>query len=89
MPYIVTDSCAQCGACVAGCESGAITEGETQSHIDAAICVECGTCMRNCPFDAIIYQTEDEARTALAAKSARDPSPESARGQPQRSETAP
>jgi ferredoxin len=70
MPYIVTDACMQCGACAAGCESEAITEGETQSHIDVAICVECGTCMRNCPFDAIIYATEDEARAALAAKQA-------------------
>jgi ferredoxin len=74
MPYIVTDACSQCGACVAGCESGAITEGETQSHIDVAVCVECGTCMRNCPFDAIVYQTEEEARASLAARSAGDPS---------------
>jgi Fe-S-cluster-containing hydrogenase component 2 len=55
---------------VANCESGAITEGETQSHIDVAICIECGTCMRNCPFDAIIYQTEDEAQAALSARGA-------------------
>jgi ferredoxin len=88
MPYIVTDACAQCGACVAGCESGAITEGETQSHIDVAICVECGTCMRNCPFDAIIYQTEGEAVASLTSKGAGDPRPETAQGQPPRDETA-
>ena len=69
MPYIVTDACTLCGACVAGCDSEAITEGETQSHIDVAICVECGTCMRNCPFDAIIFLTEEEAVAALASKS--------------------
>jgi ferredoxin len=73
MPYIVTDACTQCGACVAGCDSEAITEGETQSHIDVAICVECGTCMRNCPFDAIIYQTEAEALASLPPKQAGDP----------------
>ena len=70
MPYIVTDACTQCGACVAGCDSNAITEAETQSHIDVAICVECGTCMRNCPFDAILYETEAEA---LASQSPNDP----------------
>ncbi|MEN6555745.1 MAG: 4Fe-4S binding protein, partial [Anaerolineaceae bacterium] len=42
MPYIVTSECILCGACVAGCPSEAITEGETQSHIDTEICVECG-----------------------------------------------
>lgn len=55
MPYVVTIECIQCGACAAGCETGAITEGETQSHIDASICVECGTCAANCPVQAIVY----------------------------------
>jgi ferredoxin len=60
MPYVVTDTCIQCGACVVGCESEAITEGETQSHIDITICVECGTCERNCPTDSIIYISDEE-----------------------------
>ncbi len=60
MPYIVTENCIQCGACVVGCESGAITEGETQSYIDVTICVECGTCQRNCPADAIEFIEEEE-----------------------------
>jgi ferredoxin len=64
MPYLVTEACNQCGACVAGCESQAITEGETQSHIDVTLCTECGTCMRNCPFDAIIFVAEAEAQPA-------------------------
>lgn len=58
MPYIVTDACILCGACAAGCESNAITEGETQAHIDVDICVECGTCERNCPSEAIIFMEE-------------------------------
>jgi ferredoxin len=55
MPYVVTSDCMLCGACVAGCESDAIEEGDTQSHIDPERCVECGTCQRNCPFDAIVF----------------------------------
>ena len=70
MPYVVTDACILCGACVSGCESEAITEGETQSHIDVNICVECGTCERNCPSDAIIYVDEAEAAAILAAQAA-------------------
>lgn len=60
MPYVVTAECILCGACVAGCESNAITEGETQSHIDVTMCVECGTCERNCPVEAIIYVSDEE-----------------------------
>jgi Fe-S-cluster-containing hydrogenase component 2 len=55
---------------VAGCESDAITEGETQTHIDVNLCVECGTCERNCPADAIIYVTEEEAAAILAQQAA-------------------
>ena len=60
MPYVVTEDCIQCGACAAGCESNAITEGETQSIIDVTVCIECGTCKLNCPSDAIIYVEEGE-----------------------------
>jgi ferredoxin len=70
MPYVVTDKCILCGACVSGCESGAITEGETQSHIDVNICIECGTCERNCPSDAIIYVDEAEAAAIIVAQAA-------------------
>lgn len=63
MPYMVTDACVLCGACVFGCESGAITEGETQSHIDVNLCIECGTCERNCPSEAIIFV--DDAEVAV------------------------
>jgi ferredoxin len=45
MPYYVTDECDLCGACVAGCENDAITEGETKSHININLCIECGTCV--------------------------------------------
>jgi ferredoxin len=61
MPYVVNDNCILCGACVAGCESNAITEGDTKSHIDVTICIECGTCKMNCPSDAIDYIEDTEA----------------------------
>ena len=72
MPYVVTDACILCGACSAGCESDAITEGETQAHIDVEICVECGTCERNCPSEAIVYMDEIEYEAYLASKGAEE-----------------
>ena len=66
MPYVVTDECILCGACVVGCENDAITEGETQAHIDVELCIECGTCERNCVSEAIIYVDEEEAARILA-----------------------
>jgi Fe-S-cluster-containing hydrogenase component 2 len=53
---------------VAGCETSAITEGETQSHIDVMICIECGTCQINCPSDAIIFVEETETTFNPAPK---------------------
>jgi ferredoxin len=66
MPYVVNENCILCGACVAGCESNAITEGDTQSHIDVTICIECGTCNINCPSDAIDF-IEDTDVTVQSA----------------------
>lgn len=60
MPYIVTEDCILCGACVAGCPSGAIEEDETQSRINVEICIECGTCEQNCPVNAIIFVEAEE-----------------------------
>ncbi len=60
MPYQVTAECIQCGACISGCENHAISEGETQSHIDISICIECGTCENNCPVQAIIFVEESD-----------------------------
>ena len=69
MPYKVTDLCILCGACSAGCESDAITDGETQAHIDVSLCVECGTCERNCPSEAIIWVDESELDAAAPSQS--------------------
>jgi len=65
MPYVVTSACNQCGACIAGCENDAITEGETQSHIDPDKCIECGTCEANCPSQAIIFVQEAESTVQI------------------------
>jgi ferredoxin len=67
MPYVVNSNCIQCGACVVGCESSAITEGETQSQIDVTICIECGTCKINCPSDAIDFVEEAELEVVRPA----------------------
>ena len=67
MPYVVTDACILCGACIVGCESEAITEGETQAQIDINLCVECGTCERNCPSEAIVFMDESEYEAFLAS----------------------
>jgi ferredoxin len=66
MPYVVTSECILCGACEAGCESEAITEGETRAIINIDICVECGVCEQNCPVEAIIFTDEKEAARILA-----------------------
>ena len=58
MPYIVTDECILCGACVAGCPVDAIEEGEIRCQIDVDLCIECGTCEENCPSAAIIFEEE-------------------------------
>lgn len=71
MPYKVTDACILCGACVVGCESNAITEGDTQTHIDINICIECGTCERNCPSEAIIFVEECEMEAGQPSTTAK------------------
>lgn len=60
MPYVVTDECILCGACVAGCPSDAIEERETKTYILVDLCIECGTCEQNCPSGAIIWVDLDE-----------------------------
>lgn len=63
MPYIVTDECILCGVCVAGCPTGAVSEGETQCYIDVSVCIECGTCAENCVSEAILFVEEEIPET--------------------------
>jgi len=53
MAYNITDECTMCGACVDSCPVEAISEGETQYTIDAALCTDCGACVGECPVEAI------------------------------------
>ncbi len=75
MPYVVTAECIQCGACASGCENNAITEGETQSHIDIKLCIECSTCEQNCPVQAIIFVEEADMPKYLESLKVNNQSP--------------
>jgi len=68
MPYVVNSNCILCGACVSGCETGAITEGDAQSHIDVTVCIECGNCQINCPSEAIDFVNDVETAVPPASK---------------------
>ena len=67
MPYIVTDECILCGACVVGCPGDAIEEGETKCQINVELCIECGTCEANCPSAAIIFVEQEESASSPTA----------------------
>lgn len=52
MPYIITDECIACGACVEECPVSAISEGDGKYVIDAETCISCGACAGACPVGA-------------------------------------
>ena len=60
MAYKITDECILCGACEPECPVNAISDGDTQSIIDADKCVECEghfdtpQCVAVCPTDCIV-----------------------------------
>jgi ferredoxin len=70
MPYVVSDECILCGACVVGCANGAIQEGDSKSVIDPSLCIECGTCAENCPSGAITFVEEKEVEKGKLENSA-------------------
>ena len=73
MPYVVTDECESCGACVDDCETKAVTGGDTQFHIDASRCNECGTCEMNCPVGAIVFVDDAEYERTTSSPGAPPP----------------
>jgi NAD-dependent dihydropyrimidine dehydrogenase PreA subunit len=60
MPYVVTDDCILCLACLVGCPADAIEEGSTKCEIDEELCIDCGTCEANCPSEAIVFVELEE-----------------------------
>jgi len=53
MAHKISDSCVNCGACVADCPMEAISEKDGHHQIDADKCSDCGSCVGSCPTEAI------------------------------------
>ncbi len=52
MAYKINDDCINCSACVSGCPTDAISEGDNVHVINASLCIECGACNDVCPVGA-------------------------------------
>src|SRR5712691_11723654 len=60
MPYIITENCTGCTACMKRCPTDAITGERKLLHIiDPELCIDCGACGVVCPVE-VIYDNEDD-----------------------------
>ncbi len=54
-PYVVTDACTACGACLLTCPEQALRPGaDAVLVVLAARCTRCGECVEVCPADALV-----------------------------------
>ena len=54
MPFIITENCTGCTACIKRCPTEAITGDRKVLHvIDPELCIDCGACGVVCPDEAI------------------------------------
>ena len=57
MPFIITENCTGCTACIKRCPTDAITGERHKLHVIAQEkCIQCGTCMDVCRDDAVRVQ---------------------------------
>lgn len=75
MAYLISKACTKCGACLAECPTGSITEGKDRYLIDADTCQNHAACVAVCPVDAI-SKMPDAMRAALSKSDAHAATPE-------------
>lgn len=66
-PYVETEKCIGCGACIKICAHDAPHIAERKASIDQSKCVGCGRCIGVCPKDAVT-PAEDESCDILNRK---------------------
>ena len=65
MPYVKTDKCTMCSACLSVCGSSAIKTATNSVRIDEALCTGCGECIQRCPVGAIRISWNQESHTFI------------------------
>ena len=66
MAYVVGDNCIKCKYtdCVQVCPVDCFYEGENMLVISPDECIDCGVCQAECPAEAILPDTEADAKFA-------------------------
>ncbi len=61
VPFVVEDSCTECGVCSSlGCPAISFLENTQRAIIDSTACVGCGQCAQYCAYKAIVQITNEE-----------------------------
>jgi hypothetical protein len=69
-PYIKSEKCTACGACIKNCDSDAISMVEGKAQIKSDLCVGCAMCIAVCNFGAVQVPWEGGSSDALQKKQA-------------------